>query len=363
MLERFTQVRVSQTTAQRHTEAIGLAYEAVQLAEVERIEQDWPDVEAGPEKLVLGVDGAFVPVLHGEWAEVKTLVVGEVGEPVEVKGEQVVPTHSLSYFSRLTEAETFQRLSLGELYRRRLETAGQVAAVSDGAEWIQGFVDYHCPEALRILDFPHAAERICQIGEVVLGTGHASLAAWQTRQLHQLKHTGPSDLVANLSSFAAQHLTEELVVENLAYLEKRVPQLQYPTFQAQGWPIGSGIAESANKLVVEARLKGAGMHWARPSVNPMLALRNAVCNDRWDEAWQQSTAQILRAGLVKRAVQPKRVTAPENAPALAAPIPAAAVEPQSDPSAPSKGAAKHPWRRTNYATKARMAQAGVQARK
>jgi hypothetical protein len=363
MLERFTQVRVSQTTAQRHTEAIGLAYETVQLAEVERIEQDWPHVEAGPEKLVLGVDGAFVPVLPGEWAEVKTLVVGELGEACEVKGERVVPTHSLSYFSRLTEAQAFQRLSLGELYRRRLETAGQVAALSDGAEWIQGFVDYHCPEALRILDFPHAAERICQIGEVVLGAGHASLAAWQTRQLHHLKHSGPSELVANLTSFAAQHLSEELVAENLAYREKRVPQMQYPTFQAAGWPIGSGIAESANKLVVEARLKGAGMHWARPSVNPMLALRNAVCNDRWDEAWQQSTAQIWRAGLVRRAVQPKRVAAPEGARPHAPSIPAPAVEPQSDPSAPAKGAATHPWRRTNYATKARMAQAGVQARK
>ncbi len=238
-----------------------------------------------------------------------------------------------------------------------------MAAVSDGAEWIQGFVDYHCPAALRILDFPHAAERVCQIGEVVLGSGHASLAAWRTRQLHQLKHSGPSDLVANLTSFATEHLTNELVAENLAYLEKRVPQMEYPTFQAEGWPIGSGIAESANKLVVEARLKGAGMHWARPSVNPMLALRNAVCNDRWDAAWQQSTAQIQRAGLVRRAVQPKCVAAPEPPPALEPALPASAVEPQADPIAASKGAAPHPWRRTNYATKARMAQAGGQARK
>src|SRR5215211_2533447 len=285
LLERFTHVSVSKATAQRHTEALGIAYEAVQLAEVERIEQDWPEVAAGPQKMILGVDGAFVPLLHGEWAEVKTLVVGEVAAPAELKGEQVVPTHSLSYFSRLSEAETFQRLTLGELYRRRLETAGQVASLSDGAEWIQGFVDYHCPEAVRILDFPHAAERICQIGEVVLGVGHASLAAWQKRQLQHLKHTGPSDLVADLTSFAAQHLTDKLVAENLADLEKRVMQLQYPTFQAQGWPIVSGCVESANKLVVEARLKGAGMHWERGVVNSMLTLRNVVCNDRWKEAW------------------------------------------------------------------------------
>ena len=34
------------------------------------------------------------------------------------------------------------------------------------------------------------------------------------------------------------------------------------------------------------RLKGAGMHWADGNVNPMLALRNAVCNERWGEVWE-----------------------------------------------------------------------------
>jgi len=29
--------------------------------------------------------------------------------------------------------------------------------------------------------------------------------------------------------------------------------------------------ESANKLVVEGRLKGSGMHWARAQVTPMVA--------------------------------------------------------------------------------------------
>jgi hypothetical protein len=314
----------------------------------------------------------------------------------------------LSYFSRLTDAETFQQLTLGELYQRGVETAGQVAAVCDGAEWIQGFIDYHCPEAIRILDFAHAAERVCQIGEAVLGAGHASLAAWQTRQLHQLKQHGPADLVISLRRFAAEHLTVTQVAENLAYLEKRVAQMQYPTFQAAGWPIGSGMVESANKLVVEARLKGAGMHWERASDNPLLALRTAVCNDRWGEVWRASAAQIRRVGLVRRAVQPKRpVTAAPDAapPALApetvqppcanqataapdaapptlapetvqppgqadqaiaapdaAPPAAAPAAPVPAPAGRSSPAATHPWRRTNYATKARMAEAKGHAR-
>ena len=56
------------------------------------------------------------------------------------------------------------------------------------------------------------------------------------------------------------------------------------------------------------------MHWARPHVDPMLALRNIVCSDRWDEAWpqimqtlRQQARQQRRARDVKNAAkQPRR---------------------------------------------------------
>jgi hypothetical protein len=68
--------------------------------------------------------------------------------------------------------------------------------------------------------------------------------------------------------------------DSLAYLEKRRAMITYAQFQAQGYPIGSGSVESANKLVVESRLKGAGMPWARPPVNPLVALHAMACSDR-----------------------------------------------------------------------------------
>jgi hypothetical protein len=33
-----------------------------------------------------------------------------------------------------------------------------VGAVVDGAVWCQTFLDYHYPEAVRILDLPHAPQ-------------------------------------------------------------------------------------------------------------------------------------------------------------------------------------------------------------
>lgn len=76
--------------------------------------------------------------------------------------------------------------------------------------------------------------------------------------------------------------------------------MQYPSYQRQGWPIGFGMVESANKVVVQARLKGAGMHWSSQHVNPMLALRTTVCNQRWDEAWQDGFKEHRRQEALAR---------------------------------------------------------------
>jgi hypothetical protein len=345
MLERFTRVPVSEATARRLTEVVGRAYDAVQQAEVDRLLDELPPVPEGPERAVVSVDGAMVPLRGGEWAEVKTLVVGEVvplPPPVGPAGGRDAPalagaevrTTALSYCSRLADVEHFNAAVLGELHRRGIERAGQVAAVSDGAEWIQGFVDLHCPQALRILDFAHAAERLALIGQTVAPDD----PSWLAPQLQRLKHDGPAPLLAALhQQVAALAQPPPEVTEALAYLDKRLAQLQYPAFQAAGWPIGSGIVESANKLVVEARLKGAGMHWARPNVNPLLVLRNAACNDRWDEAWALSSTYLRRHALPRCPLPP----CPAPPTVLPPPVPA----PPAVPPGPYRPPQSHPWKR------------------
>ena len=164
----------------------------------------------------------------------------------------------------------------------------------DGADWEQNFVDFHCPQAVRILDFAHAAGHINQIGEYVHGEHTPASQAWLKERLHRLKHEGPDMLLSEFEKLQRKHPNAQIISSNLAYLKKRKSQLQYPLFQAQGWPIGSGIVESGNKLVVEARLKGAGMHWAEAHVNPMLAIRNILCSNRWKEEWPKIEARLRR---------------------------------------------------------------------
>jgi hypothetical protein len=313
LFEDFMGIQVSKSVSQRYTEEAGAAYVGMQTEEVERLEQEMPAAPAGADKIQVSADGAMVPLVHGQWAEVRTVVIGEVQPRVEERGEWVVHTRNLSYFSRKMTAEEFTRLALVEIQRRGVENAKQVGAVMDGSDWLQGFTDHHCPDALRILDFPHAGEHISPIGEFLCGEGTPEMKQWVSERLHQLKHVGPAGLLAEFRDLQKQHPEEKVVTGNLAYLEKREAQMQYPQFQAQGWPIGSGIVESGNKLVVEARLKGSGMHWADGHVNPMLAIRNILCSDRWKEEWPKVATQLRQQNTRKRQALHQARAAAESA--------------------------------------------------
>ncbi len=350
-----TGVTLARTTALRLSEAAGAAAVAVQTAEVATILHDYPDPPAGPETVVFHVDGAMVPLRHGVWGEVKTLAVGAVAPAVQEAGELVVHTRDLSYFSRLSDSTSFAEAATGELHRRGVTTAERVGVVVDGAEWIQGFIDLHAPEAVRILDFPHAAEYVAAIGQTVGAAGSLLSKEALAQQLHELKHEGPDGVLTRLRTLVAGQAEPGELGKLLTYLEKREGQMQYPSFREQGWPIGSGSGESANKLVVEARLKGAGMHWALQNVNPMLALRNAVCNDRWVEVWGQIEVEQRRQVRVRREQRRReRRPTPSARPdgcadrrgVVAAESTAHPVQPAVRKSAgDSRPAADHPWRR------------------
>ncbi len=140
----FLGVEVAEASVRQLTEQAGAAQVQVQAAEVEALLKERPESPAGPEVQLLSVDGALIQLVGGEWKEVKTLALGVVGKARPKPGQEPrVQTRALSYFSRMSEAEVFQQQALGEVYRRGVEKATTVCAVSDGAEWIQKWVDYH----------------------------------------------------------------------------------------------------------------------------------------------------------------------------------------------------------------------------
>ena len=369
LIGRFRKVAVAAATVRRVSEKSGQAWVELQREKVAALEVELEPAPEGPARQQLSVDGAMVPLRHGEWAEVKTLVIGTI-EELGVKHAR-----DLSYFSRMLDQQSFGRLATVETHRRGTERAGTACAVVDGAEWQQKFIDLHWPEAVRILDWCHAAEYLARAGQAAFGTGTGEASEWLGIQLHQLKHGEPEAALRSLSGLCrelaggGEQSGEALktVKSSLEYLKKRKGQIRYAEFQAQGYPIGSGAVESANKLVVEARLKGSGMHWAGKNVDPMLALRTLVCSGRWGEAWPEISRRLRQKASKGRRAKPRaseRPVATETSGAktnsrirrMAEPTPGSAPathdqDGASPTTAHRRPPANHPWRRMTIGSK------------
>jgi hypothetical protein len=390
-------VTVSAATARRRTEADGAVLVGLEDAEAARLAQTGPPPPRGPAVQQLSVDGTLVPLVGGEWGEVKVVAIGTVESG---RAPDTVQATDLSYFGRRAEAAAFAEAARGEVHRRGVETAGTVAAVSDGAPWCQGFVDRHRPDAVRILDYPHASQRLADVAEAVWGEG-CQAKGWAARQRTELLDGEPDRVLRALRVLPAE-LPEEpeepeeraggaepvlaagappagvagatdgstppadlspaaaaVRDEVLGYLEPRRAHLAYATFRTQGLPIGSGIVESGGKTVVAARLKGAGRRWAPAQINPLVALRGVLCSGRWDERWPQ-LGRARRAQAQQRA-QARRL-ARRPAPPAPAPVAVAPAAPRRQPRHPAIGrlpasgrpklvvngrpTAQHPYKRT-----------------
>lgn len=353
--------RIEESTLRSTTYRHGEVAEAIERAEVERIEKEGPSSTTKPEKLLVSADGALIRLTNGEWREVKTVVVGEFESLWnEGKGEIEVKTGDISYFSRSYRIREFERYALAELHRRGMDNARLIATVNDGSDWIQSFADYHIPQATRILDFRHALDYISAAGKAVFGEGTDTFRQWFKRMAHQLKHKPPQRTIADICLLRSKATTDEQIAaldDARRYLQKRLEMIDYPHFQEKGYPIGSGSVESSHKVVVQSRMKLAGMRWAEEHVNPMLALRNLVCNGRWSQGWRGIVSfhwQQRRQELREQA----RRQHPSAPPSIFASMTVASPSQEEKPSfsqtkskEPYRPAPDHPWRLGIWPTK------------
>jgi hypothetical protein len=302
MLEHFVQTQVSEATLTRLTERAGASYVAVQEAQYARLQEDGGLLVQGPPVQQVSVDGAFVSLVHQQWVEAKTVAIGTVQPPRrQADGTIEIHTTNLSYFSRVAEHHLFTEQATIETARRGTLTAGTVCGVLDGAVWEQEFLDVQRPDAVRILDWCHAVGYLAKVAQALYGVDTKENHAWLAVQRETLLHGDPQVVLHKLRGQQEELRLQAgdgppppalaVITDSLDYLTKRADMLRSAEFRALGYPIGSGAVESANKLVVEARLKGSGMHWALAHVNPLLALRGMACSDRWEEAWPQLVHQ------------------------------------------------------------------------
>ena len=238
-------------------------------------------------------DGGMVLLREEGWKEVKMSVVSEVKPKMVVSAKQggapeiriLLTRHS--YQAGLWNADEMGQHQYLEGARRQVGLCRRLSSVNDGAPWIDRITTSNYPQAVQIIDWYHADERLWKVANAAFGEGSLQSQQWVEKQADLLWHGRVKEVVNALDALDWNHIScMDDVRQSPAYFESRQSKMDYAYFRLAGFPIGSGTVESGVNTVVHHRMKRQGRGWKRKNAQAMLAALSEFHSGRFQIAWQ-----------------------------------------------------------------------------
>lgn len=242
----------------------------------------------------VSTDGAMVLVRHEGWKEAKLTTISAVASrPVTEQrekgrrvGERDVALSRHSYQAGLWDADTLGRYQYAEALRRGVDRCATVSVVNDGALWIERVTGTNFPEAVQVVDWPHASERVWDVGKAVFGEGSAATDRWVEARLDALWEGRVAAVITDVEALGLTTPSLPAPVRQApGYFRHNQARMDYPTYRRDGYPIGSGTVESGANTLVHHRLRRPGRGWARDGANAMLAGLAELHSNRFLPIW------------------------------------------------------------------------------
>lgn len=316
VLPRLSGLQVSASTVQRTTEAVGADVAQRRAAgEVFGGEPPWKwhtDKQGRSVAYVsLDATGVLQQGPGASKAEGRMVWVGAVFNPAPVsqskkksrkrrRNRRERRLRQVRYVSGLMSLP-----EIGAQLRRECEAAGVsraevVIGLTDGGNGLEDCLlttlGGLAPQIVFILDFYHVTEHLREFAKVWIPDEDARRQQVKT-WCHLLKHEGGARLLEQLLELDLSQSTafvQETHRQLLGYLRNNVHRTDYPTYEANGWQIGSGVIEAACKTVVGARLKCSGMRWSERQTTPMCQLRALYRSapNLWADLWSRNSRNV-----------------------------------------------------------------------
>ena len=198
---------------------------------------------------------------------------------IDHKGKRQHQILEKEYISYIGAASEFKKhlfaLALRNGYGRYAETV----ILSDGATWIRNVVDELFPDAQQILDYFHLCENVCTFAKHLFKMDEQMYRPWAKEICDKLKKSGFRQVLNELENI--DRSPNNSPVNLFGYITNNANNIDYAAYEKKGYFIGSGAIESGNKLILQDRLKRAGMRWNPKSAQSILTLKSKVESKIW----------------------------------------------------------------------------------
>lgn len=272
LMEELSGIRISKRKHREISEAAGAALGPPTIRTRRR-----KTAQRSIEDLYMSTDGTMAPTLDA-WREVKIGAIFEArcgphGRPERTR------TH---YIGDVMKAEDFG----WELYRAAdamgLRQAKRTVVLGDGAAWIWNIAAFHFPDAIQIVDWYHATERLWSVANAHFGEGAKEAKTFVVQCETLLMASRVEAVIDKLVALRKTKRTAAKIIdEAIGYYRNNAERMRYRRYVRRGLFIGSGVIEAGCKHIVGQRLKQSGMRWSVEGLRSILHLRLAVLNGQF----------------------------------------------------------------------------------
>lgn len=302
ILPRMCGLSVAESTVERTTEAVGAevgqAIESKVPFDTPR-DWDWHKDAEGKSCAYIAIDltGIGRQGPRGASAEGEMIAVGMVYNPVPELRERWAAPHArrrpawqARYVTSLEGQEAVAEPLRHLAGRVGMNHAQRWIAVCDGGSGLEDLLKQHFSRLdAVILDFFHASEHLGDFAKAWHAGDPSAATTAHAEWSHRLKHEGGAAILAWLESLDVASKPQSRVAweEVVTYFRNQLHRMDYPSYVAKGWQIGSGPVEAACKQVVNQRMKGVGMRWGHQGADAVGHLRALLLSDSslWTSFW------------------------------------------------------------------------------
>ena len=297
ILERVGQIPMSTSSVWRRVavwgargQAVATAQRAEATALPPRAELVTGEARASANQGV-ALDGAMVHIRAEGWKELKVGCIFEIKvksalDPQTGDRIDVAQAYRNSYVAHLGGPDVFGQAVWAEARRRGWTRAGDTIALGDGAPWIWNLIKEHFFDSHQLVDWYHAAQQLWGVAHLLHGEGTLAAKQWFKDYETPLFEGHAERLAQWFGELARSHPAVADGLRGAAhYFQTNQRRMQYLETRENGFPIGSGMVESACKQF-GARFNGPGMRWSRPGIERLLPVRAAVMGHAFDNWWK-----------------------------------------------------------------------------